>query len=184
MAGNMMTIPAPGGAKFKAYVALPPGGKGPGLVMLQEIFGINAAMRDVADRFAEEGYVAGVPDLFWRIKPGIDLGYAEADFAKAFEYYGQFDVDKAIRRAQPKSKSTGVDSSWERKRKADEEKGKLREVVVGLAIAEAMGKSLAGVDVVRFLTTVLVGSAYQDEKVLDRRGVKALDLGAYLKTLK
>jgi carboxymethylenebutenolidase len=97
MAGKMTMIPAPGGGKFKAYVALPRGGKGPGLVLLQEIFGINAAMRHIADSFAEEGYVAVVPDLFWRIKPGIDLGYTEADFAKAFEYYRQFDVNKSIK---------------------------------------------------------------------------------------
>ncbi|MBI3708701.1 MAG: dienelactone hydrolase family protein [Proteobacteria bacterium] len=97
MAGKMKTIPAPGGGKFRAYVSTPRGGKGPGLIVLQEIFGLNANMREVADQFAEEGYVAVVPDLYWRIKPGIALGFSDAELAKAFEDLGQFDVDKAIK---------------------------------------------------------------------------------------
>jgi len=40
--------------------------------------------------------VVVAPDLFWRMEPGVDLGYSEEDFGKAFEYYGKFDVDKAI----------------------------------------------------------------------------------------
>ena len=60
---------------FKGYLALPPEGKGPGIVLGQEIFGVNANMREVAQMYAEEGYVVLVPDLFWRLEPGIDLGY-------------------------------------------------------------------------------------------------------------
>ena len=47
---------------------------GRALVLLQEIFGINRHLRDIADRYAEEGYVTIAPDLFWRIQPGIKLG--------------------------------------------------------------------------------------------------------------
>ena len=50
-------------------------------MLLQEIFGINGYMKSMADRYAEEGYVVLVPDLFWRMKPGVDFGYGEADFA-------------------------------------------------------------------------------------------------------
>ena len=68
--------------ELRGYVARPPSGQGPGLVLLQEIFGINSFMREMADGFAEEGYVAVVPDLFWRLEPGLDLDYSE--FARAF----------------------------------------------------------------------------------------------------
>ena len=65
---------------------MPESGSGPGLLIEQEIFGVNASLRAIADLYAEEGYVCLVPDLFWRMEPGVDLGYDEADFAKAFEY--------------------------------------------------------------------------------------------------
>jgi len=81
---------------FSGYLALPEGGKGPGLVLAQEIFGVNHVMKKIADQYAEEGYVVLVPDLFWRIKPGIVLGYSEADWQKAFECYKTFKVDPGI----------------------------------------------------------------------------------------
>ena len=64
-----------GTGTFTAYVALPPSGKGPALVICQEIFGVNATMREVADGFAQQGFVAVVPDLFWRLEPGVQLDY-------------------------------------------------------------------------------------------------------------
>ncbi|MCH8322848.1 MAG: dienelactone hydrolase family protein [Proteobacteria bacterium] len=85
-----------GTGKFSGYLALPEGGSGPGLVIAQEIFGINHVMKAVADKFAEEGYVVLVPDLFWRIEPGIELGYSEEDWQKAFECYQAFDVNKGV----------------------------------------------------------------------------------------
>src|SRR5690606_28342946 len=97
MASKTIKITAPGGKKFSGYLALPPAGKGPGRVLLQEIFGVNETMRATADYFAEEGYVVLVPDLFWRMKPNIQLGYDEASFKKAFEYYQAFDVDQGVK---------------------------------------------------------------------------------------
>jgi carboxymethylenebutenolidase len=85
-----------GSGSFAAYLAVPASGRGPGLVVAQEIFGVNANMRQIADAYAEEGYVALVPDLFWRQQPGIELGYTPADFEKAFGYFGGFDLDKGI----------------------------------------------------------------------------------------
>ena len=85
------------GGSFDAYVATPPSGSGPAIVVLQEIFGVNKAMRDVADYYAEEGYVAIAPDLFWRFGPRIELGYNPDDFKKAFDYYQRFDVDIAVK---------------------------------------------------------------------------------------
>ena len=91
-----ISVPSSDGQHFSAYLAVPASGKGPGLVVAQEIFGVNANMRAVADQFAEEGYVAIVPDLFWRQQPGVDLGYTPADFEKAIGYFQGFDLDKGI----------------------------------------------------------------------------------------
>lgn len=84
MTGQTIEIAAEDGKSFSAYLATPKQGKGPGLILLQEIFGINGFMKETADRFAE-GYVVVVPDLFWRMAPGTVLGYGEADFARALE---------------------------------------------------------------------------------------------------
>ncbi|MBD8493286.1 dienelactone hydrolase family protein [Pseudomonas syringae] len=95
--GKMITVQASDGSgSFAGYLAVPASGKGPGVVIGQEIFGINANMRQVADFYAEEGYVALVPDLFWRLEPGVELGYTEADFARAIDLFQRMDVDKAV----------------------------------------------------------------------------------------
>lgn len=96
MSGKMIDIAAGDGGSFGAYLALPESGSGAGLILLQEIFGVNQNMREVADLFAEEGYVTIVPDLFWRIKPGIALGYCDAEFNRAIELMGLFDVDQGV----------------------------------------------------------------------------------------
>lgn len=93
-----MTITTPDGA-FGAYVAEPAGpDPAPAILVIQEIYGVNAVMRSVADHFASLGYLAVCPDLFWRIEPGIDLtDQAAADNARAFELFGLFDVDAGVR---------------------------------------------------------------------------------------
>jgi carboxymethylenebutenolidase len=96
MAGTTIEITAADGGKFKAYLAVPKSGKGPGIVLCQEIFGINAYIREVADYYAEEGYVVLAPDLFWRIQPGIELGYSEEEWKKAFGLFQEFDTDKGM----------------------------------------------------------------------------------------
>ena len=95
MAGSFIDIPTEGGS-FKAYLALPASGSGPGMVMLQEIFGISTYMKAMADLYAEEGYVAIVPDLFWRLEPGVSLDYSEAGFKKALELNSRFDSKTAV----------------------------------------------------------------------------------------
>ncbi len=84
------------GVHFRAYRALPRAGSGPVLVLLQEIFGVNAHMRAVADLYAEEGYVVLAPDLFRQFGPGIELDYDEAGLAQAFAYYEKFDIARAV----------------------------------------------------------------------------------------
>lgn len=97
MASQWIDIPAADGSgSFRAYLAVPAAGKGPGIILAQEIFGINSTMQEVADYYAEEGYVVLAPDLFWRIEPGIELGYTEADWQRAFELFQGFDQDKGI----------------------------------------------------------------------------------------
>jgi carboxymethylenebutenolidase len=97
MAGQYIEMKAgDGSGSFRGYLALPAAGHGPGLVLAQEIFGINSTMRDVADAYAEEGYVVLVPDIFWRQQPNVDLGYTEADWQKAFGYFQGFDEAKGM----------------------------------------------------------------------------------------
>ncbi len=94
MQGTHITVAAPGDSSFRAYLAEPRKGSGPGIVLLQEIFGVNQYIRDVADRYAEEGYVVLAPDLFWRLEPNVEL--TEVQFEKAFSLYKKFDVPKAV----------------------------------------------------------------------------------------
>jgi carboxymethylenebutenolidase len=85
------------GVEFGAYIALPEKTPAPGIVVAQEIFGVNQVMRDICDWLAGEGFVAGCPDLFWRIEPEIQLtDKTEAEWARAFELFNIFDVDKGI----------------------------------------------------------------------------------------
>jgi len=90
-------IPATDGTgSFKGWLAVPASGKGPGLVVGQEIFGINQNMREVAGMYAEEGYVALVPDLFWRQQPGVDLGGTEQDLHQGLAHFDGLDVNLAV----------------------------------------------------------------------------------------
>jgi carboxymethylenebutenolidase len=96
MAGQFIEITADDGGKFRAYLAVPASGKGPGIVLCQEIFGINAYVREVADQYAEEGYTVLAPDLFWRMEPNVDLGYTPEDWQRAFGFFQKFDLDRGM----------------------------------------------------------------------------------------
>src|SRR4030095_3590084 len=93
MRGQYLTVRSADGGEFQAYLALPASGKGPGLVVIQEIFGVNHHIRALADRLAEEGYVALAPDLFWRLKPGLEFSYSDQDIDAALPYYFKFDQE-------------------------------------------------------------------------------------------
>ncbi len=77
--------------EYGAYLSLPPTGKGPGLVLFQEIFGVNEHIRTIADQYALDGYVVLVPDVFWRQAPRIELGYVGADMDRAMQLMGEMD---------------------------------------------------------------------------------------------
>jgi carboxymethylenebutenolidase len=84
------------GGEFDGYLALPASGYGPGIVVLQEIFGVNSYMRSVADWYAAHGFVALCPDLFWRIEPNIELTDKGDDWPKALALYQAVDEAKAV----------------------------------------------------------------------------------------
>jgi len=93
-------VAGPDGA-FKAYVARPSGTPRAAVVVIQEIFGVNAVMRGKADWLAREGFLAIAPDLFWRIKPGIDItDQTEAEWKQAIEYMHQLDKNASVRDVQ------------------------------------------------------------------------------------
>jgi carboxymethylenebutenolidase len=79
--GKFIDLETAGGFRFPAYVATPVGAAKAGVVVLQEIFGVNSHIRSVADGYAAEGYLAVAPATFHRVKPGVDIGYAPEDIA-------------------------------------------------------------------------------------------------------
>jgi carboxymethylenebutenolidase len=96
MAGQTIKIEGPDG-EFSGYLASPAVGRGPAIVVIQEIFGINSDMREIADALAARGYFALAPDLFWRLQPGVQLSAKKPEeFQKAFELMGRFDKDKGL----------------------------------------------------------------------------------------
>src|SRR5499426_2433148 len=93
----MTTITSFDGDEFDAYLALPASGSGPGVALLQEIFGVNRVMRSIADWYARRGFVVICPDLFWRQERGVQLtDQTEAEWQRAFALYQGLDVDKAV----------------------------------------------------------------------------------------
>ena len=93
----MTTITSFDGIEFDAYLALPPGNSGPGIVLLQEIFGVNRDMRSIADWYAQRGFVVICPDLFWRQERGVQLtDQTDAEWKRAFELYQGLDEAKAV----------------------------------------------------------------------------------------
>lgn len=86
MAGTWIDIKAKDGGTFGGYLVLPPTGKGPGIVLFQEIFGVNRHIRACAEQYALDGYVVLAPDVFWRQVPRLDIGYTPAEIEKARGY--------------------------------------------------------------------------------------------------
>lgn len=84
--GTFTTLTAADGFSFPAYVAQPAGTPRGAVVVLQEIFGVNAHIRAVADGYAAAGYLAVAPSTFQRAKTGVELGYEEADMNEGFGY--------------------------------------------------------------------------------------------------
>ena len=82
--GQNLTLTAADGHSLSAYLAEPAGTPRGGVVVIQEIFGVNSHIRSVADRWAAEGYLALAPALFDRQERGVEIGYTEADMQRGF----------------------------------------------------------------------------------------------------
>lgn len=96
MPGEYIKIKSKDNKEFSGYLCTSSTGRGPGLLLVQEIFGINSHIREVAELYAQDGFTVLAPDLFWRAEPGIQLSYNEKDFAKGLELYGKLDMEQAI----------------------------------------------------------------------------------------
>lgn len=97
MNAHNITIAAPDGGAFDGYLASPQKQPAPGIVLIQEIFGVNRVMRDLADDLAAKGFLVLCPDLFWRQQPGIDItDQSQAEWDRAFELFQGFDLDLGI----------------------------------------------------------------------------------------
>lgn len=94
--GNTIFLETPGGS-LPIYVAKPAAKANAAIVVIQEIFGVNAGIRHKCEALAEAGYIALAPDLFWRIEPGIELDPdIPAELDRALAILNQFDIDRGI----------------------------------------------------------------------------------------
>lgn len=97
MAGETIKIASKDGGEFSAYLSKPDSGTGPGIVMVQEIFGLTPWLKKTADMFAGQGYVVVVPDLFWRFEKDFIADPENPDeFKKGIVYRDTLDHDKAV----------------------------------------------------------------------------------------
>ena len=94
--GQFVTVRSADDHALSLYVAKPAGEPVAGLVVIQEIFGVNEHIRSVADDYAEDGFVAVAPGLFDRVRPRIELEYHGDDLKLAMEIRGKLDLDKAV----------------------------------------------------------------------------------------
>ena len=92
----MATIPTPDGGAMQTFVALPEAGRGPGALVLMEIFGVGSYIRRACERLAELGYVAMAPDLYRRIEPGLEIEHDEEGVGRALETVQRLDMQGAV----------------------------------------------------------------------------------------
>src|ERR1700678_1888840 len=94
---DRITINGHDGA-FRAYIARPEALPAPAVLVLQELFGVNADIREKCDELAEQGFLAVAPDLFWRHEPGVDLSVrSEPDWQHGLRLYQAYDRDAGVR---------------------------------------------------------------------------------------
>ena len=95
--GEIIELTASDGHAFSAYKAAPEGTPKGGVVVIQEIFGVNEHIRDVTDGFAAEGYLAIAPALFDRAERGVELGYGPDDREKGMATRGLVEWDDTVK---------------------------------------------------------------------------------------
>jgi carboxymethylenebutenolidase len=94
--GEWVKLHAADGQELSAWVARPAGEPIAALVVVQEIFGVNAHIRSVADGWARDGFLAVAPALFDRIEPGVELAYEGPDMQRAMSFIPRLDVEKSL----------------------------------------------------------------------------------------
>lgn len=116
---DTLTLTAEDGHKLAAYIAQPESRPKGGVVVIQEIFGVNAHIRAVADDYAAQGYLSIAPALFDRVRPGIELGYSEDDVTKGREIRAQvrnedalLDIDAAADAVRSAGRIAAVGYCW------------------------------------------------------------------------
>ncbi|MES1976266.1 MAG: dienelactone hydrolase family protein [Pseudomonadota bacterium] len=98
MTGTITIETLDGTGSFSAYYAEPAGTPRAAIIVIQEIFGVNAGIRRKCDRLAEDGYLAIAPDLFWRLEPGVELDPdIPEEFQQALALMGKFNQDAGVR---------------------------------------------------------------------------------------
>lgn len=97
MNAQWIQLHAPDGERYAGYLSLPPRGRGPGLLLIQEIFGVNEHIRAVADQYAGDGFTVLAPDVFFRQAARVDLGYGGEDFTRGIEYMKRVDFAQTVR---------------------------------------------------------------------------------------
>jgi carboxymethylenebutenolidase len=103
----MMVLTAADGHRLQAYESVPAGAARGGVVVVQEIFGVNDHIRRVADGYAADGYRVIAPALFDRVRPGIELGYTDADIAEGRKIRGQLSFEQALADVEAARKALG-----------------------------------------------------------------------------
>jgi carboxymethylenebutenolidase len=94
--GEMVRLHAKDGHTLDAYAVQPGVPATAGLVIVQEIFGVNAHIRAVAERYADDGFITIAPALFDRVERGVDMGYEGADVQRGMQLAGKFDPERAM----------------------------------------------------------------------------------------
>ena len=95
--GQMITLKAEDGHSFGAYRAAPAGKPKAGIVVIQEIFGVNSHIKNISDRLAADGYVALAPAIFDRAEPGFETGYQPADIERGRAVRGKIDIGDMVK---------------------------------------------------------------------------------------
>jgi carboxymethylenebutenolidase len=94
--GEFITLTTKDGATINAYKATPAGTPRGGIVVLQEIFGINHHIRSVADKYAAEGYLAIAPALYDRVSPGVELDYVQKDIEEGLAIRAKTKIEETL----------------------------------------------------------------------------------------
>jgi carboxymethylenebutenolidase len=106
MSGSNIEIKTDMGTGFTGYLSMPQKPNGSGMLVIQEIFGVNSHIRDVADLYAAAGYVALAPDVFWRQQPHVEFNYTPEDIQKGVALAQKLDPSQVL--ADVKSAATAL----------------------------------------------------------------------------